>query len=122
MGAQAPIVIRLTETAQKRTRVLKKYFLRFGVLAGFVFLSYSLVGGNFGLLKIRKLLREKQALETQKLHATVELFDLARLAEQLRSDRRFWEYFARQKYHFARPEEKVYIFRAPEGDNWHGDQ
>lgn len=120
MSAQPPIIIRLTATA--RSRGWQKYLVRFGVLAAFVFLGYSLVGGNFGLLRIRKLTRERQALETQKLHATVELYDLVRLSEQLRTDRRFGEYFARQKYHFARPEEKVYIFRAPESVTGNGDQ
>ncbi len=79
-----------------------------------LFILFFTVFGDRGLLSIRQLVREKQALQIKADELKAENERLKREIEALRSDRRYLESIARKDFGLVRPNEIIYQFPPPE--------
>jgi cell division protein FtsB len=79
-----------------------------------LFILFFTVFGERGLLSIRQLVREKQALQVKADELKAENERLKREIEALRSDRRYLESIARRDFGLVRPNEIIYQFPPPE--------
>lgn len=100
----------------------KRRLKQFSLICLAVFLVYSFLGGNFGYIRIKKLIHKQRELKAEQRDLIIQLSELSRLKEQIQSDPRFLEYFARQRYHLVYPDEKVFIFRPEPPASRYGNQ
>ena len=97
---------RLLSTVRRRARVLR---LRRGLVWGAIlFAAYTYLGGPHGFINYRKLKNEEQALLNRRRELTARAVDLEGQIARLRTDTLYIEQVARERYGFARPDERVY--------------
>ena len=78
-----------------------------------LFLLAFLLGGNYGLINMIELRREKRELKAQLRAVQAERDSLVRDITRLQNDKSAIERIAREKYGMARPNEKVIKFVDP---------
>lgn len=86
--------------------------MRSGIVLLVAFISYSFLGGEFGFLNLLRMQRHKSQLEVEKRQLIAEIVDLEARLERIKSDSRYVEKLAREKYGLAKKGEV--IIRIPE--------
>ena len=97
---------RLLASIQKRIRLqrLRKLLL----WAGALFSLYALVGGPYGFIRYQLLLNQHAGRLQESRRLTTEIMDLEQEILRLTEDTLYIEKVARERYGFARPNERVY--------------
>lgn len=86
-------------------RVLKNFY----VIATVLFVVWMVFFDSSSLLSNRRLHRKESDLQAQKLYYQEEIEKTKRNMQELYSNPELLEKYAREKYHFKRPGEDIYI-------------
>ena len=81
---------------------------------GILFILFFTIFGERGLLRIHRLMLEKQEIQKRMDDLMVENDKLKREIEALKTDRRFLESIARKDFGLVRPKEIIYQFSPSE--------
>jgi cell division protein FtsB len=95
-----------TADARLRRKVLRYAFWTVGIL-----FFYSLMAGTYSIPRIIRLELQKSALIESNHQLLVELIDSDRVQKMLESDPIYLERIARTRFHMARPNETIYLYR-----------
>ena len=103
--------LRLPPPEKKRRK--KQFFLWGGVLV-LGFLIYSFIGGQTGLIRIRALHQETQALRERKVALGAEADRVDRNRASMAKDPLLTERVARERFHMVKKGETLYRFQEAE--------
>ncbi|MDH3890268.1 MAG: septum formation initiator family protein [candidate division Zixibacteria bacterium] len=92
--------------ARLRRKVVRYAFWSVGLL-----FFYSLMVGTYSIPRIIRLEMEKTELAESNRQLLVNLVDNDRVRKMLESDTIYLERIARTRFHMARPEETIYLYR-----------
>jgi len=95
-----------TADARLRRKITRYAFWTIGLL-----FFYSLMAGTYSIPRIVRLELQKNALEESNRQLLVELIDNDRVHKMLESDPIYLERIARTRFHMARPDETIYLYR-----------
>ncbi len=95
-----------TADARLRRKVVRYAFWGVGIL-----FFYSLMVGTYSIPRIVRLELQKSALIETNQRLLVNLMDNDRIRKMLESDRIYLEHIARTRFHMARPDETIYLYR-----------
>jgi len=95
-----------TADARLRRKVVRYAFWTVGIL-----FFYSLMVGTYSIPRIIRLELQKSALAESNRQLLVELIDNDRVRKMLESDPIYLERIARTRFHMARPDETIYLYR-----------
>ena len=95
-----------TADARLRRKVVRYAFWVVGTL-----FLYSLMVGTYNIPRIIRLEMQKSALVETNQRLLVNLMDNDRIRKMLESDRIYLEHIARTRFHMARPDETIYLYR-----------
>jgi cell division protein FtsB len=95
-----------TADARLRRKVIRYAFWGMGIL-----FFYSLMVGTYGIPRIIRLEVQKSALVESNQQLLVNLIDSDRVRRMLESDPIYLERIARTRFHMARPDETIYLYR-----------
>lgn len=73
-----------------------------------IFLIYTFFGGPFGFIHYQKLKNRQADLLLESRHLTARAADMEQQIHRLQFDTLYIEKVARERYGFARPEERVF--------------
>ncbi|MFH0920784.1 MAG: septum formation initiator family protein [Fibrobacterota bacterium] len=102
--------VRLVRALFVQEASARKKMILLAVAAVVLFLFAFLLGGNYGLLNMVELRKERRGLAQQLRAMQAERDSLQRGLQRLRTDKSEIERIAREKYGMARPGEKVIKF------------
>ena len=103
--------LRLPPPEKKRRK--KQLFLWGGVLV-LGFLIYSFIGGQTGLIRIRALHQETQALRERKIALAAEADRVDRNRADMAKDPLLTERVARERFHMVKKGESLYRYQEAE--------
>ena len=96
----------LLAAIRRRARVQRARRVLFW--GGLVFLLYVFIGGPYGLIKYQKLGAQEHRLQEEQRRMTADIADLELEISRLKDDTLYIEKVARERYGYARPDERVY--------------
>jgi len=103
--------LRLPPPEKKRRK--KQFFLWGGILV-LGFLIYSFIGGQTGLIRIRALHQETQALRERKVALAAEADRVDRNRADMAKDPLLTERVARERFHMVKKGETLYRYQEAE--------
>ncbi|NMC43125.1 MAG: hypothetical protein GYA46_04330 [candidate division Zixibacteria bacterium] len=109
------LVTRLAE----RERGFKRKTIRFIAYLAVFYLAYLFCAGDYGLFRINRLYRQRDALEREYRVTVAEAADLSFRLRRLQTDSHYLEWLARTRYGFSRPDETIYHIKLPAPQNGH---
>lgn len=89
----------------------RRKIIRIGFWVIGVTFIYSLFSGTYGIPRIVRLEMQKTALIESHRHKTAALIDAVRVRQKLRTDDRFIEAIARERYYMVYPGETIYRYQ-----------
>lgn len=92
--------------ARLRRKIVRYAFWTVGLL-----FFYSLMVGTYSIPRIIRLELEKQELVESNQQLLINLIDNDRVRKMLESDPIYLERIARTRFHMARPNETIYLYR-----------
>jgi len=92
----------------------KRRLIWIGAGAAAAYLVYALVLSDTGILRIRSLKHENEALERQKTDLTVRVDEAERLRKVDARDPLLEERAARERYHLVKKDEILYRYQEPD--------
>lgn len=87
--------------------------LRLLILGAAVYVGYMFCVGDYGLLRIYRLIQERDAQMMHYYRVTAEATDYAYRLRRLQTDPHFVEWLARTRYGYSRPQETIYRLKFP---------
>jgi len=105
--------IRAIRTLFESQNTVRKKLIWAALLCALLLFFLFIIGGNYGILKIVSLRRERKDLEKRIVALQLERDSLKSDIEKLKFDAREIERVARENYGMARPGEKVLKFVEP---------
>lgn len=102
--------VRFLREALESQNSLRRRLFWIGLLTGTLFVVLFVIGGNYGILNILKLRKERAVLETQISGLEHSRDSLKIVITKLRYDVQAVERVAREEFGMARPGEKVIKF------------
>ena len=99
-----------------KTAGKRRPWIRWALAAFVLFLGYQILTGPRGLLKIRELQAQRDALQAQIDSLQLRKAELEAEKRRLLTDTAYIERIARKELGMARPGEKVYRFVEPAGN------
>ncbi len=109
----------VTRLAEKE-RGFKRKTIRFIVYLAALYMAYLFCVGDYGLFRIQRLYRQREALEREYRGLVAEAVDYSSRLRRLNTDSQYLEWLARTRYGFSRPGEAIYhIKKAPGAPNGH---
>ncbi|HYR52596.1 MAG TPA: septum formation initiator family protein [Candidatus Dormibacteraeota bacterium] len=94
---------------EKKTR--KRQFFMWAAAIALGFLVYSFIGGQTGLIRIRALQSETQALRTRKVALATEAERVDQNRENMAKDPLVTERVARERFHMVKKGEILYRYQ-----------
>jgi cell division protein FtsB len=91
----------------------KRKSLRLGIGLAVLYLIYLFCAGDYGLMRIYRLNRQRDDLRAEYRTLVAEAVDYSYSLRRLKSDPHFVEWLARTRYGFSRPEETIYHLKFP---------
>lgn len=95
-----------TADARLRRKIVRYAFWGVGIL-----FFYSLMVGTYSIPRIIRLELQKSALVETNQRLLINLIDNDRIRQMLESDPIYLEHIARTRFHMARPDETIYLYR-----------
>jgi cell division protein FtsB len=95
----------------------KRRLIWVGVAAVAVYLGYTFIGSDTGLLRIAALQRENEILRQKKLDLAVRVNDLERLRKAQARDPMLEERVARERFHLVKKDEILYRYEESPEDS-----
>jgi cell division protein FtsB len=99
---------RPTENPERRKAILA------AVILGAVFLAYTFLLSDTGVVRILSIGRENEALRKKKIDLAVKVHDLERRRQAQAKDPLLEERVARERFHLVREGEILYRYQDPE--------
>ncbi|HEU4940567.1 MAG TPA: septum formation initiator family protein [Candidatus Eisenbacteria bacterium] len=96
------------------SRARRRLVLLAGAAAG-VFLAYSFLMSDTGLLKIAGLKNETETLRRQKVDLALRVNDVERRRQEQAKDPMLTERIARERFHLVKDGEILYRYKEPSG-------
>ena len=96
------------------SRARRRLVLLAGAAAG-VFLAYSFLMSDTGLLKIAGLKKETETLRRQKVDLALRVNDVERRRQEQAKDPMLTERIARERFHLVKDGEILYRYKEPSG-------
>jgi len=90
----------------------KRKGIRLGVGLAIVYLIYLFCAGDYGLLRIRRLHDQRDALQAEYRAIVAEAVDYSYYLRRIRNDPHFVEWLARTRYGFSRPDDVIYHLKS----------
>lgn len=90
----------------------KRKGIRLGVGLVIVYLIYLFCAGDYGLLRIRRLHDQRDALQAEYREIVAEAVDYSYYLRRIRNDPQFVEWLARTRYGFSRPGDVIYHLKS----------
>ena len=98
------------------SRARRRLVLLAGAAAG-VFLAYSFLMSDTGLLKIAGLKNETETLRRQKVDLALRVNDVERHRQEQAKDPMLTERIARERFHLVKDGEILYRYKEPSGSD-----
>lgn len=90
----------------------KRKGIRLAIGLAVVYLIYLFCAGDYGLLRIRRLHDQRDALQAEYREIMAEAVDYSYYLRRIRADPHFVEWLARTRYGFSRPNEIIYHLKS----------
>jgi len=103
---------KLINRIRKKASPHKQILIRTAVFSLTIFLLYSYLGGEFGLLNLLRMQRKRENLKVEKRQLIAEISNLEERFERAQTDTAYIEKLAREKYGLVKDGEVV--IRVPE--------
>lgn len=91
----------------------KRKTIQLGIGLAVLYLIYLFCAGDYGLLRIYRLHREREELKAEYRTLATEAVDYSYGLRRLRADPHYVEWLARMRYGYSRPHEIIYHLKSP---------